>query len=41
MGESRREKYKLNKYGWTEIWLDWGDYDNKTTRRSKAAQEWL
>lgn len=22
MGESRREKYKLNKYGWTEIWLD-------------------
>ena len=22
MGESRKEKYRLNKYGWTEIWLD-------------------
>lgn len=22
MGESRREKLMLNKYGWTEIWLD-------------------
>jgi len=22
MGESRREKLMLNKYGWTEFWLD-------------------
>jgi hypothetical protein len=22
MGESRRGKYNLNKYGWTEIWVD-------------------
>lgn len=22
MGESRREKWNLNKYGWMEIWID-------------------
>lgn len=22
MGETRRDQYKLNKYGWTEIWIE-------------------
>lgn len=27
MGERRRERYNLNKYGWLEIWLEEEDED--------------